>query len=83
VGVDRTAFLCGSLVFRSCEIEVNRTASVCDDCHVRPHDWISRSVPQFCDTLDRVTRLARPCDSIDSSRVATVGHWNLPFGPCR
>jgi len=47
---------------------VNRAVSVCDDCHFAV---TSRSMPRH--------RLARQCVLTDGSRVATVGHRNLPF----
>jgi len=53
------------------------TVSVCDDCHfaVQLEQTHQSEHAAFCDALDRVAQLARPCDS----RVATVGHRNLPF----
>jgi len=65
VGADHTVFECGSFL-------MNCTDSAQNDCHHSRSRRISRSMPQFTGWPDHV-------HSVDSSRVATVGHWNLPF----
>jgi len=67
VGADRAAFLCASL-------SMNRTDSAQDDCHRSRSRRVSRSVPQFTGWPDHV-------HSVDSSRVATVGHLESSVRP--